>query len=83
MFTMRQNLLTPLNVVVKIYTLAGRLVQSLETLSAGESFVRVPWDGRDHDGDVLANGVYLYKVIAKTTDGRFSSEAIGKVSVLR
>jgi hypothetical protein len=83
MFTMRQNLLTPLNVVVKIYTLAGRLVQSLETLSAGESFVRVPWDGRDRDGDVLANGVYLYKVIAKTTDGRFSSEALGKVSVLR
>jgi hypothetical protein len=82
-FTFRQNQVAPLNVLIKVYTLAGRLVQSLELASSGEPFVQIPWDGRDRDGDLLANGVYLYKVIVKTTDGRFSSEALGKLSVLR
>jgi flagellar hook assembly protein FlgD len=73
----------PLNITVKVYTLAGRLIQTLGALSSGDLFVRVPWDGRDRDGDILANGVYLYKVIAKTADGRSSSEALGKLSIIR
>ena len=82
-FTFRQNQLTPLDVTVKVYTIAGRLIQTLTAISPGEPFVRVPWDGRDRDGDVLGNGVYLYKVIVRTSDGRFSSEAIGKLTVLK
>jgi hypothetical protein len=82
-FTFKQNQQTSLNVAVKIYTLAGRLIQSLETIAPGDPFVRVPWDGRDRDGDVLANGVYLYKVIVRTTDGRFASETLGKLSVVK
>jgi hypothetical protein len=82
-FTFKQNLQTSLNVTVKIYTLAGRLIQSLDALSPAESFVKIPWDGRDRDGDILANGVYLYKLIARTTDGRFGSEVLGKLSVLK
>lgn len=83
LFTFRQNLGEPLDVMVKVYTLAGRLIQSLEMGSAGEPMVRVPWDGRDRDGDILANGVYLYKLVVKTADGRFTSEALGKLTVLR
>lgn len=82
-FTFRQNQLSPLNVAVKVYTLAGRLIQNIEFSSSGEPFIRIPWDGRDRDGDVLANGVYLYKVTVKTMDGRFTSEAISKLSVLK
>jgi hypothetical protein len=82
-FTFRQNLMTALNVTVKIYTLAGRLIQSLDAISPGEPFVKIPWDGRDRDGDILANGVYLYKVIVRTTDGQFGSEVLGKLSVLK
>ncbi len=82
-FTFRQNLSDPLDVEVKIYTVAGRLIQSLHTITAGEPMVRVPWDGRDRDGDMLANGVYLYKLVVRTTDGRFSSEALGKLTVVR
>jgi flagellar hook assembly protein FlgD len=66
---------------VKIYTVAGRLIQSIQRSAITESFVRIPWDGRDRDGDELANGVYLYKVIAKTQDNRFSNEALGKLSI--
>lgn len=83
LFTFRQNLSAPLDVEVKVYTLAGRLIQSLQTIAAGEPMVRIPWDGRDRDGDLLANGVYLYKLVVRTTDGTFASEALGKLTVLR
>lgn len=79
-FTFRQNQTTPLTVTVKVFTLAGRLIKTIDGLAGGDSFVRVPWDGRDRDGDVIANGVYLYKLIVKTADGRFSSETLGKLS---
>jgi hypothetical protein len=79
-FTFRQNQTAPLAVTVKIFTVAGRLIRTLETYAPGDSFVRVPWDGRDRDGDVIANGVYLYKLIVRTADGRFSSEALSKLS---
>ncbi len=82
-FTFRHNQSGPLDVEVKVYTLAGRLIQSLQQTSGGDRMVRLPWDGRDRDGDVLANGVYLYKLIVRTVDGRFTSEALGKMSVLR
>jgi len=32
------------------------------------NFVTVHWDGRDEDGDLVANGVYIYKVIMKMGD---------------
>ena len=83
LFTFRQNQTGLLNVSVKIYTVAGRLIQTITTTSSGESFVRVPWDGRDRDGDILANGVYFYKVLVSTADGRFSSEALSKLSVMK
>ncbi len=79
-FTFRQNQTVPLNVTVKIFTVAGRLIRTLEEYAPGDSFVKVPWDGRDRDGDVIANGVYLYKLIVRTADGRFSSEALSKLS---
>jgi hypothetical protein len=79
-FTFRQNQSSPLTVSVKIFTLAGRLIRTLDAPASGDSFVRVPWDGRDRDGDVIANGVYLYKLIVKTADGRYNSEILGKLS---
>jgi hypothetical protein len=82
-FTFRQNLGEAVDVEVKIYTLAGRLIQSLHAVAPGDPMVRVPWDGRDRDGDTIANGVYLYKLVVRTTDGRFTSEALGKLTVLR
>ena len=79
-FTFRQNQTSPLSVTVKVFTLAGRLIKTVDALTGGDSFVRIPWDGRDRDGDVIANGVYLYKLIVKTADGRFASEILGKLS---
>jgi hypothetical protein len=81
-FTFQQNQSMPINVEIKIYTVAGRLVKVLRAPSITDSFVRIPWDGRDEDGDIIANGVYLYRVVAHTVDGGKSTESIGKLSVL-
>jgi len=82
-FTFQRTSVDPIDVQIKIYTVAGRLIQSIETPSIIDRFVEIPWDGRDRDGNELANGVYLYKVIAKSLDGGSTSEVLGKLAVLR
>jgi hypothetical protein len=60
----------PDEVVIRIYTVAGRLIREMKKSSTelNADFNYLPWDGRDQDGDLIANGVYLYKVIAKLGD---------------
>lgn len=82
-FTFNHNQILPVDAEVKIYTIAGRQVNSLKQTNITDKFVKIEWDGRDKEGDRLANGVYLYKVILKTQDGRFTSEALRKLSVLK
>ncbi|HEX9005740.1 MAG TPA: type IX secretion system sortase PorU, partial [Bacteroidota bacterium] len=84
-FTFRHNQhARALQVRIRIYTVAGRLIQTLESMvQAGEPFAKIPWDGRDRDGDTLANGVYLYKLLVSTDDGLSTAEALGKLAVLR
>jgi flagellar hook assembly protein FlgD len=83
LFTFEQNQVASIDAEIKIYTVAGRLIQSLRKENVNEHFVRIPWDGRDREGDLLANGVYLYKLVTRTQDGRFSSEVLGKLSIIR
>ena len=73
------------NIKIKIYTLRGTLIQTLNDLSAVSGMNQIYWDGRDRDGDDLANGVYLYKIIASTTnqDKTLKNEAIGKLVIAR
>jgi hypothetical protein len=82
-FTFQRTSSEPIDVQIKIYTVAGRLIQILEESSIVDRFVQIPWDGRDRDGSELANGVYLYRVIAKSIDRSTTNEVIGKLAVLR
>jgi hypothetical protein len=82
-FTFNHNQILPVDTEIKIYTIAGRQVNSIKKANITDKFVKVEWDGRDKEGDQLANGIYLYKIILKTQDGRFTSEALGKLSILR
>ena len=54
-------------VTIKIYTVAGRLIQILQVPSIA-GFNIYEWDGRDRQGDPLSNGTYLYKIIARRDD---------------
>lgn len=65
---------------IKIFTVAGRLVKTLN-FPANIGYNQVPWDGRDDDGDYMANGVYLYKIII---EGNSKKEAsIQKLVILK
>ena len=71
---------------IKIYTVAGRLVyKSDEFPLALNQLAQIEWDGRDADGDEMANGVYFYKVIAKAfIDGKTKTkEVIQKLVIMR
>ncbi len=82
-FTFQHNYDQPVNVTIKIYTIAGRLIQKIEKQNVIEKFVRIDWDGKDSDGDQLGNGVYLYKIIINSLDNSKSSEALGKLAIIR
>jgi hypothetical protein len=75
-------------VEIKIFTLAGRLIRHIPLASsrAGTDYSTPPtWDGKDQEGDKVANGVYIYKIIAEgTVNGeRKKKEAFGKAVVVR
>jgi hypothetical protein len=82
-FTFQRSATDPIRVEVKIYTVAGRLIQILELPSSADRFVEIEWDGRDRDGNELANGVYFYKVITRSMSGGDTREVLGKLAVLR
>lgn len=68
---------------IKIYTVGGRLLRNITVSSSMTNlgYNRVYWDGLDEDGDPVANGLYFYKVVAKSA-GR-SVEAIQRLSKIR
>lgn len=71
---------SPDEIIIKIYTVAGRLIQEITTFG-NIGFNKIPWDGRDKDGDQIGNGVYLYKVIVK--QGGKQVEGISKLVKMR
>jgi hypothetical protein len=73
----------PDNLKIKIYTVAGRLIKTINLYSSGLSidFNKIRWDCRDQDGDSIGNGVYLYKIIL-TKEGKNYS-ASGKMAVVK
>ncbi len=55
---------------IQIMTVTGKVVREIHLseigpLRIGNNRTEYAWDGRDEFGDQLANGVYLYRVIAK------------------
>jgi hypothetical protein len=70
----------PQSCKIKIYTVAGRLIKDI-TAPARVGFNQIYWDGRDNDGETMANGIYLYKLILEDA-GKMTS-SIQKLAILR
>lgn len=81
-FTFQHNYPDPINVKIKIFTVAGRLIKEIDQQNVNDKFVYIPWTGKDADGETLGNGVYIYKLIVETIDGQ-SVTNIGKLAVLK
>jgi hypothetical protein len=82
-FLFQHNISELINVKIKIYTIAGRLIKNIEEFSISDKFVKINWDGRDEDGSEIANGTYLYKVIIKSIDGKSNQYVLGKLSIIQ
>lgn len=55
---------------IQIMTITGKVVKEitmddLGTMNIGRNVTQYAWDGKDTYGDQLANGVYLYRMVAK------------------
>jgi hypothetical protein len=73
----------PDKIKIRIFTIAGRLIKEIEVPPADlkYDFNKIYWDGKDEDGDIVGNGVYLYKVIL--TAGEKTEDVIQKLAIVR
>ncbi|MBS1552451.1 MAG: hypothetical protein JST15_10350 [Bacteroidetes bacterium] len=72
--------LNPSSCKLKIYTVTGRLIREINT-PASVGYNNIYWDGKDNDGDYLANGTYLYKFIIQGDSQTETS--VQKLAILR
>jgi hypothetical protein len=65
----------------EIFTLTGKKIRVLDRLGSRAGYNENPdaWDLRDADGDKVARGVYLFRVVARRAGE--TAEAIGKLVV--
>ena len=84
---------------IQIMSVAGKVVREITqdeigTLKIGTHRTDFAWNGTDEYGNQLANGVYLYRVIAKNIDGKafesydtgtsdYFKKGIGKLVIMR
>ncbi len=81
-FTFQHNYPEAIAVRIKIYTVAGRLIEEIDKENVPDKFVKIDWNGTDRDGEKLANGIYIYKLTIITGTGESKTET-GKLAVLR
>jgi len=88
----------PTDLRVQILTVTGKLVKEIDLAELGDihigrNITTYAWDGKDMFGDQLANGVYFYRVIAKSNGKdidksstgveKFFNKGFGKMYLMR
>jgi endonuclease YncB( thermonuclease family) len=69
------------SVMIEIYTIGGRLIKKIRDAPGDAGYNKVHWDGRDDRNRLIANGVYLYRIVARYAGGL--AEAIERLVILR
>lgn len=88
----------PTEFTIQILTISGVVVREITVdelgpIHIGRNITEYRWDGRDEFGDLLATGVYLYRVIAKlngedmdrsnTSADKYFRNGFGKMYIMR
>jgi hypothetical protein len=84
---------------IQIMSVAGKIVREITqneigSLKIGTHLTDYAWDGKDEFGDKLANGVYLYRIVAKNEDKKafesyetgtndYFNQGLGKLVIMR
>ena len=70
-----------LKITAKILKGTGNVVRVLESnVSKTDGYYSVEWDGRDSNGNIVANGKYTYKITFTDAAG-LTTEAVGTITV--
>jgi len=70
------------NIIIDIYTITGRKIRTIRDI-ARSGYNQIHWDGKDGDGDSIANNTYFYKLKANSLLGKGSCEITDKFIKLR
>ncbi|PWK18267.1 type IX secretion system sortase PorU [Xanthomarina spongicola] len=90
-FWFNHNSSEPLDVLVQIFTVTGKIVRTLsgqtnsgECCNNGASSLsrEIIWDGRDDFGDKIGKGVYIYKLTVRSATLNKTVEKIEKLVIL-
>jgi hypothetical protein len=68
-------------VQIKIFTIAGRLIKTIDNVSCVAGYNQIPWDGRDNFQDEISNGVYIVKAYVEADNSR--DEVVEKFIIAR
>ncbi len=89
---------SPDHLKIQILTVTGKVIreitqEQLGEIKIGNNISEYAWDGTDEFGDKLANGVYLYRIVAKinnkdimnreTSADHLFSNGYGKLYLMR
>ncbi len=73
-----------MDVRIYIYNVNGQKVNTLSGSFTSEdnNTSEILWDGRNEEGDLLASGLYIYRIVVSTEYG-YSSEQVNKLMFIR
>jgi hypothetical protein len=75
-FSFQLESASPADVLIRVYTAGGKLVYQQKERGLSPGYHQIPWNGLDAEGEKLANGIYLFRILARnasmaaTYDGR-------------
>lgn len=69
------------DVTITFYTMTGRKIRTIKQNGLSAGYQQIYWDGKDQDGDRLANNTYFFKVKAKSLKTGKSAEKTERVII--
>ncbi len=75
------DLTSPGTAVIKVFTIAGRRIRTIENVSCQSGYNQIYWDVRDTYMDEISNGAYLVKVTVSS--GMARDEKVEKFIIAR
>jgi flagellar hook assembly protein FlgD len=69
------------DVQIRVFTTSGKLIHEWEGRGLAPGYHQVPWNGYDAERTKIANGVYVYRIVA--TNGQDDAVFEGRLVKLR
>ncbi len=73
----------PMTLQWDIYTVSGRRIRRVEDTFGAAGPAALEWDGRDGEGDRIANGVYLYVLRGRMPGDEHEFRETGQLVIMR